>query len=113
MSTVNLLDVASVIRSKNAGPFLITLDVIFNEPKAYEASKRSAAFTPEGIASLYGLDNHHEIQIFFLDAADAVKVTLPSRHPSGDFRCSDVYGAQQYLPLVDIELELSTVQEAP
>lgn len=109
---MKLRDVASVIRSKNAGPFLITLDVIFTEPAAYQAAQRNPAFTPEGIASLYGLDDHRDIQIFFLDAANAVKVTLPSRHPSGDFRCSDVYGAQQYLPLVEIELEVGTALEA-
>ena len=50
MSTVNIREIAQVIRSKNAGPFRLTLDVLFKEREVYDRVKRSGAITAATIA---------------------------------------------------------------
>ena len=35
-----LTDIASVIRSKNSGPYELTLDIIFNDFETYEIIKK-------------------------------------------------------------------------
>jgi hypothetical protein len=40
------------------------------------------------------------------DAAYAFKATLPRLVPAGDIGDTDVYGAQQHAPLLDIEIPL-------
>lgn len=99
-----LTDLAQVIRSKNAGPFLITLDVIFDDWDTYTSVRKSGVITPERIRELYRLEDAGPIKVYFNDAAKAAKVTLPSRAPSGHFACTDVYGAQQYFPLLALEI---------
>ena len=44
-------DVASVIRSKNAGPYELTFDLMFPDEETYEQVKHS--ITKEKIAALY------------------------------------------------------------
>jgi hypothetical protein len=102
MSTSLLRDLAPIIRSKNAGPFLMTLDIIFDNTLRYEAVRDAAVISRESIATLYGISNADRIDVYYNDAARAIKVCMPSRTPSGHFRCTDVYGAQQYFPLLDI-----------
>ena len=45
--------VAKVIRSKNAGPFEITFDIMFDAPAAYERVKRSGVIEAGRIATAY------------------------------------------------------------
>jgi len=37
---VKLKDVADIIRSKNAGPYVLTFDIIFKDPNVYKEIKR-------------------------------------------------------------------------
>jgi Domain of unknown function (DUF4387) len=99
-----LSDLAQVIRSKNAGPFLITLDVIFEDWDTYVGVREAGVITPERVRELYRLEDAGPIKVYFNDAAKAAKVTFPSRAPSGHFACTDVYGAQQYFPLLALEI---------
>ena len=52
---MKLYELAHVLRSKNSGPFAVTLDILFDDPAVYERVKRSGKITPENIARLYGL----------------------------------------------------------
>ncbi|KAL7904477.1 hypothetical protein GGI35DRAFT_199887 [Trichoderma velutinum] len=104
-----LKDVAKVIRSKNAGPFEITFDVIFDDPVIYEAVKSSGILRQEAVAHLFGRSVDEVVWCGFFDQALAFKLTLP-RTRNGELRCSggfmenDVHGSQQYLPLMDLPL---------
>lgn len=102
MKTLN--DLASIIRSKNAGPFTMTLDILFNEHSNYEKTKQSGVINPETIAKLYGL-NPSIITIYHFDTASAIKITFPRKYSCGSFHDSDVYGAQQQAPLLGIVVE--------
>ncbi|UFN47111.1 DUF4387 domain-containing protein [Roseomonas sp. OT10] len=101
-----LQDLAAVLRSKNAGPFQITIDLMFEEEATYRRVLESGALAPGRIAELYGVETQHVAVIPF-DRVRAIKVTLPRRsgqRGSGSAFDRDVYGAQQHGPLAGIEI---------
>ena len=102
--TTRLIDIAQIIRSKNAGPFELTLDVIFETLEHYELAKASNCFTASRIADLYGLDLGVPISIILFDPAWAIKIVFPRNVPSGNLGDSDIYGAQQHGPLLHLEI---------
>jgi hypothetical protein len=95
-----ITDVAAVIRSKNAGPFELTLDVMFKEERHYLHLKKINFFTPELFAGLYGIDVEKILRVVYFDPAFAVKCTMMRPLVSGTPGDSDVYGAQQHAPLL-------------
>ena len=110
---VRLVDVARVIRSKNAGPYELTLDILLEESGVYEMLRDSQAITAAGIASLYHVPAEDVLSVIYFDPARAIKVTMRRRLPSGSPGETDVYGAQQHAPLMALELELESDQSSP
>ena len=98
-----LEQLAKVIRSKNAGPYYLTLDVLFADRETYDRVVASEAITTHSMALLYALPEE-EVQVFNHDAALAVKVTFVRRVPAGSVEDTDIYGAQQHVPLYSIEI---------
>src|SRR5690606_3208281 len=104
MTTLESL--ADVLRSKNAGPFQITIDIMFNAEASYSRVRESGALTPQKIAQLYKVEPE-QVRVIPFDRARAIKITLPRRwgtRGSGSGFDRDVYGAQQHGPLCDIEI---------
>lgn len=99
-----LLDLATTIRSKNAGVDHITFDVIFSDLAAYRRVLESGALTRESVARLYNVAQAEVTHFLKVDAAKAVKFTLRRRRPSGSPGETDVFGSQQYPPLFDIDI---------
>lgn len=95
---------AKVIRSKNAGPFRTTLDLFFDDQASYQRVKESGALTRESVAELYRQPVERVEGIYFVDAALGVKITLVKEYPSDNFMGRDCYGAQQHVPLLDLEI---------
>ncbi len=95
-----LIDVASVIRSKNSGPYELTFDVIFKEVEMYEKVKAAQIFNKEMFAALYGIPVSDIMTVVYFDPAKAVKTTIVRPIPSGALGETDVYGAQQHAPLM-------------
>ena len=98
-----LKDIARVVRAKNAGALLLTLDVMFSDDETYHRVRDSGAISPRVIGRLYGVSDN-EVAIIPFDVARAIKITIPRRRPSGSPGDSDVYGAQQHAPLLGIEI---------
>jgi hypothetical protein len=98
-----LADLAAVVRSKNAGIHYVTVDVMFHDRATYEAVKASGALSRAVVADRYGLDPD-AVRFFTYDAGLAFKATLPRDHPAGSPRDRDLYGAQQHVPLLDVEV---------
>jgi hypothetical protein len=98
-----LAELASLIRSKNAGPFQLTIDIMFDDPAVYERVKASGSLTKDRVAGLYGLDQK-DVLFFFCDNALAVKASIPRPVFQGDLGDSDNHAGQQYAPLMDIEI---------
>lgn len=103
---VKLKDIAKACKSKNAGPFHITLDIMFDNAALFEQVRATGVINPELIARLYNVDAK---QILFTEYPPALawKATLARRIPSGAVGDTDVYGAQQHAPLLDIEIPIA------
>ncbi|WP_312268909.1 DUF4387 domain-containing protein [Pseudescherichia sp.] len=102
----SIRSLALVIRSKNAGPYELVLDILFKQQSDYLAVKASGQFTAQLIARLYNLDETHLPRIVWFDPANAVKAILPRECVSGNRGDNDVYGAQQHAPLLDIIFDI-------
>jgi hypothetical protein len=102
VSEVPLRELAQVIRSKNAGPFELTFDVIFDRKAAYDEVKASGALTPEKLARLYNIAVEDILVSMFVDAAMAFKMTVKRRWNQGSSGERDTFGAAQHAPLMDI-----------
>jgi len=99
-----LQDFARVIRSKNATPFYLTLDVFFENDENYNRVKNSGALTPELLSKLYKVPLDYVKNIHFIDSARALKIVMLKRIPSGDPGFLDIYGMQQNIPLLSVEI---------
>jgi len=98
---MKLTELASVIRSKNAGPYLLTLDVLFKDRACYEKFKAAGLMTEKKAAELYGINKDEVLSVIFFDPADALKITLNRPIVSGGYGDTDIYGAQQHAPLLN------------
>ena len=92
---------AHVIRSKNAGPTQLTIDLFFHDAQAYARAARSAALTPASVARLYD-KAPAQLQRYLLPTILAIKFALPRAICAGDPGDGDVYGAQQHAPLLEV-----------
>jgi hypothetical protein len=106
MNTVSLPEMADVIRSKNAGPYELTLDILFKNEKDYLYVKKINFFNAELISQLYGITTHKITRIIYFDPAWAVKITLIRPLVSGSIGDTDVYGAQQHAPLLVLKIPI-------
>jgi hypothetical protein len=99
----SLASLARLIRSKNAGPFVLTFDVMFEDEARYRRVRDSGALSRERVAELYGLPPQ-QVQFFFCDHALAIKASIPRPVTQGDIGDSDGHGGQQYAPFMSIEI---------
>ena len=100
---MTLYDLAPVVRSKNAGPFTLTVDLMFASAADYERVLRSSSFTAKAIADLYGVEPD-TVAICPFARVRTIKVTLPRPRPAGAPGDPDVYGCQQHFPLAAVEV---------
>lgn len=100
---MKLQDLASVLRSKNAGPTCLTIDILFVEEAHYRRALESHGLRPESIARIYGLPVE-AVRVIPCGAAMALKVVLERQVIAGSPGDRDVYGAQQHAPLLEVEL---------
>ena len=111
-----LSDLTYVFRSKNAGPYEITIDALFTSEEAYQTVKNSSLLSPENVAKALGIPTKDIIWLGFMDAALAFKVTIPRvrcgrKAPAGSFMENDVHGSQQHLGLANLKLHPQTMSE--
>ena len=99
-----LREIAKVVRSKNAGPFEITLDIIFKNRADFDAVKESGVITRELISELYNVPTQSIITFGFFDLVNAVKITLPRPRAQGGIGETDMHAAQQHAPLQEIRV---------
>lgn len=101
-----LLDIADVIRSKNSGPFELTLDIIFKDWDSFEKVCKAGAINKQLVADLYRIPVGKVINVVEFKPAKAIKATLVRPIASGELGETDVYGAQQHAPLLGLEFDL-------
>lgn len=103
---VCLKDIANVIRSKNAGPFELTLDMLLKDQEMFEKLQKAEVINKKVIAELYRIPEEDVISIVYFPNAKAIKATIVRPLPSGALGERDVYGAQQHAPLVNFTFEI-------
>ena len=95
-------DIASIIRPKNAGPFIVTFDIFFDDEKTFEAVKAAGLINRASVCERYGVSDNELLGFDFYSFARAIKFSLRRPVSAGGPSDSDVYGAQQHAPLVDM-----------
>ncbi|WP_394581126.1 DUF4387 domain-containing protein [Cytobacillus firmus] len=100
-----LYELAKVLRSKNAGPFELTFDILFDSKKVYERVKSSGKINEQTICELYNLSKDQIDHLVFYDQALGIKITILRDISSGTIGDRDVYGAQQHAPLMNILID--------
>jgi hypothetical protein len=100
---MRLYDKATVIRSKNAGPFTLTIDMIFSNEADYQQVLEASSFCAEQIAARYHADPA-SVAIHPFQKVRAIKISLPRPVSSGAPGDCDVYGSQQHFPLGDMPI---------
>lgn len=101
----NILEAVRIVRSKNSGPYELTLDLIFKDSRYFNLFREKQVITPELVCRLYGVAREDVLGITYFEPAHAVKMTIRRPITSGAPGDSDVYGAQQHAPLLGIEFE--------
>lgn len=104
MAAKTIADVMALVRSKNAGPFWLTIDIMMKDDENYQLVKRKKVITPELIARIYKLPIEDVIVVEH-DSARAIKVSIPRAYSAGSPEDSDAHGGQQYAPLLELVVE--------
>ena|SRR5271168_3909859 len=98
-----LKDVCRYVRSKNAGPFWVTLDLFFDGPESYRRHHDDPALSAQAIASIYGVDPAL-VRRYPVETLNVLKISYPRQQPQGGALERDMHSGQQYVRLLDIEL---------
>ena len=97
-----LREIADIVRSKNAGPYRITFDILCKEKANYEVIRNSGAITAETVAKAYGLQVSDVSSFFQIEMANAIKITIRRPRAQGSAGEGDMYGCQQHVPLMNM-----------
>jgi hypothetical protein len=104
MAGCKLSEIAKTIRSKNAGVDKVTFDVIFPDRAAYDRVRKSDVLSRASVCRIFGIDAARITDHVEFDPALAIKFTMYRRMSSGSPGDADIFGSQQYGPLLDIEV---------
>lgn len=96
-------DVCRYVRSKNAGPYWITVDFFFADDAMFEAYSDSDAFSEAELAKVLGTDTD-QIKKDRLPELAVIKLSYPRPAPQGGIVERDMHGGQQYVRLLDVEV---------
>jgi hypothetical protein len=93
------------IRSKNAGPFWVTLDLFFDGAENYRRHADSPALGPELIQRLYGADPRL-VRKYPVPKLHMVKISYARTNIQGGEVERDMHCGQQYVRLLNVELDV-------
>jgi hypothetical protein len=100
-------DVATLVRSKNAGPFWLTIDIFCATDAAYDAVASGETITAESIGALYRVPVDG-VRIFRIPELRAIKVSFPRPVTQGSPLDRDMHAGQQHVPLLGLALVAAT-----
>lgn len=100
---MKLIDFARVVRSKNAGPLHVTVDLMFSDEAGFVRASASPNLSVTSVAALYGV-KPESVRVIPFPAAHAIKVVMDRPVIAGTPGDTDAYGAQQHKPLLGIEI---------
>lgn len=89
-----------LIRSKDAGPFMLTTDLFCHDAEAYARAVEAGLLEVGFWAEAYEQDPA-VVEVHPVPAIDAIKVSFPRPVVSGDLGDTDITGGQQYARVVE------------
>jgi uncharacterized protein DUF4387 len=96
-------DLAQLIRSKNAGPFWLTIDIFCDEHEHFRRLAQSPITEPSVIAEIYAVPAD-QVRVWAVSSLLAIKISFPRPIPQGSVGDRDMHGGQQYVPLLALEV---------
>jgi hypothetical protein len=96
-------DVCRYVRSKNAGPFWVTVDMFFDSTESYATYHDDPAISADAIAAIYGVDAAL-VKRFPVASLNMVKISYPRATPQGGVHERDMHAGQQFVPLLELQL---------
>jgi len=106
MATKPLSEIAKTIRSKNAGVDKITFDVLFAERADYDLVRHSGVLSRAAVCRLFGIPDSRITDYVEFDPALAIKFTILRSLTSGNPGDADIFGSQQYGPLLQVPVPI-------
>jgi len=106
MATKPLSEIAKTIRSKNAGVDKITFDVLFAERADYDLVRHSGVLSRAAVCRLFGIPDSRITDYVEFDPALAIKFTILRSLTSGNPGDADIFGSQQYGPLLQLPVPI-------
>lgn len=91
-------DLALEVRSKNAGPFWVTMELFMRDAEGYAIVADEGFINEEVIARLYALVPA-DVRIFRIPALNVVKISFPRPTPQGSPLDRDIHAGQHHVPL--------------
>jgi hypothetical protein len=105
-AATTLGDLAQLIRTKNAGPFWLTIDVFFHSHSDYTLVTNAAILTTQILAERYGVDAT-TVRLFHLPTINVIKASFPRPSTQGSFTDRDIHAGQQHVPLLALPVPAS------
>ena len=102
MSSIPMNELCNIVRTKNAGPFLFTLDIVFKERAVYESVKQHGLLSREVVAAAYGVPVEEVVVFETFDNVIAMKATLRRKIRAASPGDPDVYAMNQEVPALTI-----------
>ncbi|KIW88414.1 uncharacterized protein Z519_10983 [Cladophialophora bantiana CBS 173.52] len=105
-SRPRISDLAAVVRSKNSGPYEITLDILFDDARIWKHVRDSNVLTPDVMKRIYRLCDDDILTCMFFEPALGWKCTFkrPANQLQGSVGERDTFGTQLHAPLLDVEV---------
>lgn len=97
---------AAKVRSKNAGPFWVTVDIFFDDKVHYQTAVSTLDITR--VAALFGTETQ-VLKRFDIDALQVIKLSLPRPAVQGTAADRDMHGASFAVLLSEMELNSGSV----
>ncbi len=101
MATIG--ETAFYVRSKNAGPFWVTVDIFCGKREVFDKISASKNITKEKVAEVYGVDGK-EVKIFYIPTLNVIKISYPRVKPQGEKYERDMHAGQQYVQIAELNV---------
>lgn len=96
----SLKTVARYVRSKNAGPFWVTIDIFCDTTAEYDRIVAAPELGDAAIARLYGVDEA-SVRRFAIEPLKVLKISFPRPIAQGSTGDADSHAGQYFVPLLD------------
>jgi hypothetical protein len=94
-------DTVKKLRSKNAGPFWLTVDIFCDDAETF--NKVAAKLTTGQVAATFGADSQ-TVKRFDIADLNVIKFSLPRPTTQGAIDDRDMHGASWAALLADVEI---------